>query len=794
MPTAKRAPEYRLILAVMTASAIPSVTYPPRGQCGLAKWPGRAVVLALLLLQACSSDTVLMPEEPRAVAGGANGAAGGGSSAGAAGGDSSRQGQPGQPGQPSHVPAPELRLLLTDTVQAGGTVVLEGRNLPAGGAGIIATLGGVALSVTYVSSERLEMALPASGAAYSTANGAANGSTNGAANATANSFTCGPVTSVPLRISLPGAGTDPNSAASTVFQHDLPLRTARRLELSAGESVDVTGEAAQSCFEPVARGGGSARFVLAMVNTSGVDDTPLTQKTSAVLRGIGTGAQVATRGEPVPITGSASGVKTAGLVSSYMNGRSAEMATGTIGRTFAGASAGAISGSATDTTAHGDQLALQRSLAGTAGALRREWSSASRVARYASAAPARRVGDTLTINALLNSCSAGQPVRARVVYAGQKAMVLEDINAPRAGQMDASFRAIGTEFDNTVYPLLRRSVGDPLAMNAIMQGDGRVTMLFTRFVNDSAPGTAGYVSACNFHPRSVFAASNQDQVLYVRVPDMDETPLEWMRAMRSTVVHEAKHLASFAERLAAGVAFEEPWLEEATARVAEELYARQFPGGGAWRGNTGFAGSLGCELLQCDDRPLVMWRHFSQLYSYLQDTRSHSPFGATSPGDNSYYASGWSLVRFVLDRYAANEEASLRLLVGGAAGTGSGMNALAAVAGVSGRDMLTSWALANAGLYDAGSTARSPSWNTGSMWTGLSQLFAGAFDSEPLKGKGFNLNSAFSETFNLAAGGAGYVVLDADQHAAMRSALSLETLSGNRSPGAGISLVLVRVR
>lgn len=781
MPTAKRAPEYRLILAIMTASAIPSVTYPPSGQRVLAKWSGRAVVLALLLLQACSSDTVLMPEEPRAVAGGANGAGAGSGSAGAAGVDSGRQGQPGQAGQ---VPVPELRRLLTDTAQAGGAVVLEGRNLPAGGAGITATLGGVALSVTYVSSDRLEMALPASGAS--------------------NGFTCGPTTALPLRVSLPGAGA--NAAASTVFQQDLPLRTARRIELSAGESADVTGEAAQSCFEPVARGGGSARFVLAMVNTNTGDDTPLTQKTSAVLRGIGTGAQVAAGGEPVPITGSVPAVKTAGLVSSYMNDRSAKMTGGTIGRTFAGASAGrgavagtgagtdANSGSAAGTTAHGDQLALQRSLAGTAGALKHEWSNVPRVARYASAGTGRRVGDTLTINALLNTCSTGQPVRARVVYAGQKAIVLEDINAPRAGQMDASFRAIGTEFDNTVYPLLRRAVGDPLAMNTIMQGDGRVTMLFTRFVNDSAPGTAGYVSACNFHPRSVFAASNQDQVLYVRVPGIDETPLEWMRAMRSTVVHEAKHLASFAERLAAGVAFEEPWLEEATARVAEELYARQFPGGGTWRGNTGFAGSLGCELLQCDDRPLVMWRHFSQLYSYLQDTRSHSPFGATSPGDNSYYASGWSLVRFVLDRYAANEEASLRLLVGGTPGAGSGMNALAALAGVSGSDMLTSWALANAGLYDAGSPARSPSWNTGSMWTGLSQLFAGAFDSEPLKGKGFNLNSAFSETFNLAAGGAGYVVLDADQHAAMRSALRLETLPGSRGPGAGLSLVLVRVR
>ena len=104
-------------------------------------------------------------------------------------------------------------------------------------------------------------------------------------------------------------------------------------------------------------------------------------------------------------------------------------------------------------------------------------------------------------------------MEARVVYAGSRAVVLEDVAAPRDRTMDADCRAIGDEFDRVQYPLLRDNIGDPFAM----KGDGRVAMLFTRFVNDSVAGTAGYVSACNFYPKSTFAASNENEVLYARV-------------------------------------------------------------------------------------------------------------------------------------------------------------------------------------------------------------------------------------------------------------------------------------
>ena len=140
------------------------------------------------------------------------------------------------------------------------------------------------------------------------------------------------------------------------------------------------------------------------------------------------------------------------------------------------------------------------------------------------------VGDTVSMKALYGSCTAGRDIRARVVYAGAKSVVLEDVASPRAGTMDNEYRLMGDEFDRVQYPLLQAKIGDPLAMNAAMEGDGRVTMLFTRYVNDSLPGVAGYVSACNFYPKGTFAASNEDEVFYARVASPTESAADWRHA------------------------------------------------------------------------------------------------------------------------------------------------------------------------------------------------------------------------------------------------------------------------
>lgn len=394
-----------------------------------------------------------------------------------------------------------------------------------------------------------------------------------------------------------------------------------------------------------------------------------------------------------------------------------------------------------------DPFAAPAALAATSDAVHDHASLLARSATAAAVTPFRaprsgsamrltralEVGDTVTPRALYRSCQSATTVRARVVYAGRTALVLEDLSASNAGRHAAAYAQLGDEFERVMLPLLQRDMGDPLATEATLGGDGRVTLLFTRFVNDSLPGTAGYVHACNLYAREQFAASNQDALLYLRVPSTSESVADYRRALRSTLVHEGKHLASFAERLAHGRTFEEPWLEEATARVAEELYARTFAGVGGWQSNTGFGGTVECELLACDDRPLIMWKHFAGLHAYLREMPSAAPFGATAPVSNASYAAGWSLVRWVLDHRVSNETAALRTLVSGQ--LPAGLAGLAQLAGVPSGDMLGAWsgALTSGALVtNAGDLGGRDSWALPDMLGGLSNTFGDAFARHPL--------------------------------------------------------------
>lgn len=633
--------------------------------------PNRVAALAwgLILLQACGGGDVTSPPAARGWA-------------------------PAVPGPAA--PAPVVQRVETDTAEAGGVLVLAGERLPAQASLVRATLDGVPLPVKTVSATLVEFEVPTT-------------------------FVCQGVVNARLAVQV-GVAT---------FAAAVPLRTAVRLDVQLGETRVLGGEAGRdACVELVATGAAKrARYVVAVVNT-----TPASHGGGAMpsyaLRGEGTGALAGvTSVETEPaIAGaqrSAVGVEHTGPVEPR----------------------------------HDDVLAVQRTTVVNAGSAVAQWvapsDSSARTgmvavtARAATAASARttawQVGDTTTLSAMVGSCSRAPAVRARVVYAGSHALVLEDVAAPLAGRMDATYRQIGDEYDRVVHPLLETQVGNPLAMDATMGSgrptSGRVVLLFTRVVNDSLAGTAGYVSACNFYPRGTFAASNEAAVVYGRVPAAHETPADWRRAMRATVVHEAKHLASFAERLVRGRDFEEPWLEEATARVAEELYARTFTPGAAWRGNTGFAVSVHCEVTMCDDRPLVMWKHFSGLHAWLQTAGSarvgqvSGEAGAALSGTaaNAGYASGWALVRWVLDWFVTNERDVLRQLVAG--GTAVGIPALATAAGIRVPELLAQWAVnvgADAGLGASESPLSLSSWRYSDIIGGMASLFPGVFSGQPL--------------------------------------------------------------
>ena len=605
-------------------------------------------------------------------------------------------------------PVPANLRLLTDTAVVGEPLHLSGEQLPANASLVRVTLDNVPLPVKGVSVSSIEVAVTGD-------------------------FPCRATSPAQLVVEV----------GSVSFRATLPLRTAQRIDLRPGDSHTMPSVQRSACVELVASAGPeNAQYVVAVVNTSHEAGA----SPSYTLRGTGLGAMSGLASQEQPPGAAALRSAPAGPLDQP-----------------------ALPHVSDDRHAH--LLDQQRTIAGTAGAAKALWQA--RTALRSGVAMMKRAvaeGDTTVLMAINGSCHRGHAVKARVVYAGSRAVVLEDVTAPRAGTMDDTYRQIGDEYERVMHPLLVESMGDPLAMNGTMGGDGRVVMLFTRFVNDSMSGTAGYVSACNFYPRATFGGSNEAAVVYGRVPSLHESPSEWRRAMRGTVVHEAKHLASFAERLVRGRDFEEPWLEEATARVAEELYARTFVRGAAWRSNTGFAESVQCEVTQCDDRPLVMWKHFSGLHAWLRNAGSvrvgqvtgEAGAALSATEANAGYASGWALVRWVLDRRATSERDALRVLVAGSSSTG--LRALASAAGLSEQALLTQWALeigTTTALRASAFSVPPSSWGYQDIIGGMASMFPGVFSAQPLSASRRSIGS-FALANVTMSGTAQYVTLEGD--------------------------------
>lgn len=639
--------------------------------------------------------------------------------------------------------APSITRIVQDTVVAGAAISIDGENFAWLSEAVDVTIAGAKATVLKATPTHIDAMLP--------------------------------VGAVPCQAA--GTQTLKVTIASGVSQKAVPVRVATRLTLVRGESASELEADQVRCTELVAPANAPhAKYVVAVINTS----VTAAATSGFELRGAGAGAlagQTAVARAPLPsallnpaMVGAVSGGGAMPLES--MQEQLAE------GR-------------------HDDFLEAQRTLSTRAGSPTPTWQALGRMRASRGLAAARaiaNVGDTLTVKALYSSCSTGRDIRARVVYSGSRSIVLEDLAAPRAGQLDAQYRQIGDEFDKVQYPLLANRMGDPLAMDAAMGGDGRVTMLFTRYVNDSLPGIAGYVTACNFYAKGTYAGSNEDEVFYARVATGSESATDWRRTMRSTVMHEAKHLAAFAERFARNTPLEEAWLEESTARVAEELYSRTFANGGTWKGNVGFSTTVRCEVYQCDDRPLMMWKHFSVLQQYMRGVDTLTPIGAAASGDFTYYASGWSLVRWAADQYATDESKWLKELVRGSAATG-----LANLAQLTGRpavEMLADWALANAvddlaGFTPKRAQLRFPSWNIADVNGGLSSTYPTSFLAAPLKARAMSFGSFTLPVARLRAFSSSYFSFDGEQVGSQL--LELRGENGAAAPPSTLRVAIVRV-
>ncbi|MDB4914860.1 MAG: hypothetical protein JWM95_2504 [Gemmatimonadetes bacterium] len=330
-----------------------------------------------------------------------------------------------------------------------------------------------------------------------------------------------------------------------------------------------------------------------------------------------------------------------------------------------------------ETQEHLEHMEVNRELIRQLGSPRQYRQLSRAVAGVGSAGPSRvpvptTVGQTAQMNYHFNSCTAanGQPLTARVVYVGPRVIVMEDNAGPLAGKIDADMITMAQEFETVSFPILTANFGDPLAFDAQTDANNRLIMLFTPKVNTQSSNLLGFVSSCDFYPPSLatsVSGSNQAEIFYARaVTDTTATSSTldsrntWRRLMPATLIHETKHIVSYAERFQAPVNvtdFEQVWLEEATAQLAAEMYARVAHGNG-WKSNATYFGTLDCEVrpntANCGLGVQTMASHFGFLTEFLQSFEGKTILSGTD--DNDIYGSSWMFTRWLTDTYGGTDE------------------------------------------------------------------------------------------------------------------------------------------
>jgi hypothetical protein len=416
-------------------------------------------------------------------------------------------------------------------------------------------------------------------------------------------------------------------------------------------------------------------------------------------------------------------------------------------------------------------------------------------------------------------CSDFISVAARAAYVGDKAVVWEDTLSPLKGTIDATWAQVGQEVDQVMYPILVDYFGDPLIYNTARGGNGLLFMLFSREVNDMEAAVAGFVFSGDFYSRELCASSDETEIFYARIPTLpgsgydydarNSTVPQFMWRMRSTVMHEIKHLAAYARKVwnvqgtSAPPNFEESWLEEATARLSEEFYARALFGYGQAE-NVKYEDSVWCEVRvganwpDCDPYPSIMQKHFGNLNSYLKAPEQLTPLGSTGARDASFYGSGWSLVRWAMDHSGMTEAAFSKAIVEEA--RLRGVANLVARTGRSFPDMLADWTLSLAvddhplGVTPARVQLRQPSWNVRDIYRGLNADFGTGEDTPyptawPLATR--NVAGAFTVISSGLRGGSGSIFdLSAPPGGQL---IELRSATGGM-PAAALGLAIVRIQ
>ena len=290
--------------------------------------------------------------------------------------------------------------------------------------------------------------------------------------------------------------------------------------------------------------------------------------------------------------------------------------------------------------------------------------------------PPPALGSTATyrMRRTFDNATTYDDVTFRAVYVGSKIILYEDATAPLATTMDQEYQRIGQEFDNVMFPLLQ-AFGNPLVVDSALDNNGHVIALFSPRVNNYringvSNAILGYVTLCDYFPRvptvvggitiPACPSSNEAEAFYAIVPNPSATSgaisiASWRRFIRGTLIHEAKHITSYAERYYRDAEeVEDVWLEEATAQQASEMWARVLYAK-PQLGDIGWNDGPRCDYAQaggaCPDPAEGILHHFSFLYEHYDALESKSILDDPEGVDPVIYGSAWSFARWLTDQF-----------------------------------------------------------------------------------------------------------------------------------------------
>lgn len=285
-----------------------------------------------------------------------------------------------------------------------------------------------------------------------------------------------------------------------------------------------------------------------------------------------------------------------------------------------------------------------------------------------------KIGDVLTINVNADSvCSAPINRQAKVVALSEHAAVLADLKNPANGFTDSEYQQFADEFDRVAWPVVTTNFGTP----SDVDDNGRVLMLFTSAVNELTPRGANFIVGGFFYGRDLFpkkandkagacASSNVRELFYLLAPDPSGSINGNARSKTyvrnstfGTLSHEFEHLVNASRRLYVNGAgdFEETWLDEGLAHIAEELSFYQASGLGPRRNiATTTAFFPGAQSREAFER--YQAANLGRLYEYYEDPDGNSPIqGTPTQRDDDLATRGaaWQFLRYAADQKGGNE-------------------------------------------------------------------------------------------------------------------------------------------